>query len=187
VSLPMKKKITIAAFSVLLILCAAVSAADDAAREPVEVRLLPNKEYVSVLLETIERAESDIVIAVYLFKTNGYRSNYPDRIVAALGDAVQRGVEVRVLLEKTGDADSFIDRANAETAERLQKVGVDVVFDPPSRRTHVKMVVADREITFVGSHNFTNSGLKYNNETSIMVVSPDTALKALDYIDGIGR
>lgn len=183
----MKKKITIAAFSVLLILCAAVSAADDAARGPIEVRLLPNEEYVSVLLETIAQAETEIVVAVYLFKTNGYRSNYPDRIVAALGDAVRRGVEVRVLLEKTGDADSFIDRANAETAERLQKVGVDVVFDPPSRRTHVKMVVADREITFVGSHNFTNSGLKYNNETSIMVVSPDTALKALDYIDGIGR
>jgi len=183
----MKKKITITVLSALLILCAAVSAAENAAREPVEVRLLPNKEYVSVLLETIERAESDIVIAVYLFKTNGYRNNYPDRIVAALGDAVQRGVEVRVVLEKTEDADSFIDRANAETAVRLQKAGIDVAFDPPSRRTHVKMAVVDREITFVGSHNFTNSGLKYNNETSLMVVSPDTAGKTLDYIDGIGR
>lgn len=150
-----------------------------------EVRFLQNEQYIVTLLETIEAARDEIVMALYLFKTNGYRTNYPDRIVEHLAGAVQRGVKVRVLLERTGERDSFIDRSNEETAIRLRQGGIDVVFDGPSTRTHVKMIIVDRKILFTGSHNLTNSGLKYNNEVSLMVLSPDLADEALAYIDGI--
>lgn len=156
-------------------------------KKPAEGRLLQNEQYIATLLETIEAARDEIVMAFYLFKTNGYRTNYPDRIVERLAGAVQRGVKVRVLLERTDERDSFIDRSNEETAERLRQGGIDVEFDRPSTRTHVKMIIVDRKILFTGSHNLTNSGLKYNNEVSLMVLSPDLAEEALAYIDGITR
>lgn len=159
----------------------------EGAKRTVEVRLLQNEQYIATLLETFEAARNEIVMAFYLFKTNGYRTNYPDRIVEGLTRAVQRGVRVRVLLEKTNEKNSFIDQSNEETAERLRRGGIDVEFDRPSMRTHVKMIIVDREILFVGSHNLTNSGLKYNNEASLMVFSPDLAEEALVYVDGIER
>ncbi|MDD5476314.1 MAG: phospholipase D-like domain-containing protein, partial [Syntrophales bacterium] len=130
------------------------------------VQFLENERYFKVLVDTFEKAREEIILAFFLFKTNGHSSNYPDRILESLARAARRGVSVRVLLEKTNDENSFIDKANAETAERLRSAGIPVEFDRSSTRTHVKMIVVDREILFVGSHNMTNSGLKYNNEVS---------------------
>ena len=164
-----------------------LAAGAHASGESGAVTFLENERYFETLLATFSQAREEIVLAVYLFKTNGYRANYPDRIVASLGEAAKRGVKVLVLLESTGDRDSFIERANRETAERLREAGVSVEFDQSSERTHIKMIVVDRRILFVGSHNMTNSGLKYNNEASLMVVSPRLADEALAYIGRIER
>lgn len=176
--------LTLFAFRVIPDVHAEIPAVESAAES---LQLLENETYFEALLETFEQAREEIVLALYLFKTNGYRTSYPDRIVASLSDAAARGVSVRVLLETTGDRDSFIEQSNRETADRLRRGGVTVEFDRTSVRTHVKVVVVDRLITFLGSHNMTNSGLKYNNEASIMVISPEIAKTTLDYIDGIER
>ena len=151
-------------------------------------RILEDGAYFPALIEAIDRAKSEIVMAFFLFKTNGYGTSRPDRIVAALGRAADRGVRVRVILERRkDDRGSLVDTSNGETARRLKKRGINVGFDSPRTTTHTKVVVIDGRHLFLGSHNLTNSALKYNHELSVCIDSPSLAGKVLHYINALDR
>lgn len=149
--------------------------------------LLKNRDYFPTLVKTIDNARKEIVMSFFLFKTNGHRSNYPDRLVNHLIRATERGVKVKILLEIGKDLNSQINKNNMETAKRLKKGGIDVYFDPLYTKTHTKVVVIDRKYTFLGSHNLTSSALKYNNELSILIDSTKVAREALSYINSLRR
>ncbi len=149
--------------------------------------LLKNKDYFPTLVKTIDNARKEIVMSFFLFKTNGYRSNYPDRLVNHLIRATERGVKVKILLEIGKDSNSQINKNNIETAKRLKKGGIDVYFDSLHTKTHTKVVVIDRRYTFLGSHNLTSSALKYNNELSILIDSTKVARETLSYINSLRR
>jgi phosphatidylserine/phosphatidylglycerophosphate/cardiolipin synthase-like enzyme len=89
---------------------------------------------------------------------------------------------IHVVLEGGRDATSSVDQDNRETAQRLRRAGIDVSFDSPRRTNHTKAVVIDRTYTFLGSHNLTNSALKYNHELSLFVHSPELSREILHYI-----
>lgn len=149
--------------------------------------LLENRAYSPALIKAIDNAKNEIVMSFFLFKTNGYRNNYPDRLLNHLIRAAERGVKVKVLLEIGKDSRSQINKNNIETAKRLKKGGINVYFDRPTTRTHTKVVVIDRRYTFLGSHNLTSSALKYNNELSVLIDSPKVAREALTYINSLHR
>ena len=58
-------------------------------------------------------------------------------------------------------------------------------MDAPDRTTHAKLVVIDRRYLFVGSHNLTQSALKYNHEVSVRIDSPPLAEEALAYLKSL--
>ncbi len=153
-----------------------------------DTRILEDGAYFPALMEMIDRAKSEIVMAFFLFKTNGHETNRPDRIAAALGRAAGRGIRVRVILEKRkDDRGSLADASNEETARRLKKRGIDVGFDSPRTTTHTKVIVIDGRYLFLGSHNLTNSALKYNHELSVCIDSPSLAGEVLRYINTLDR
>jgi phosphatidylserine/phosphatidylglycerophosphate/cardiolipin synthase-like enzyme len=151
------------------------------------VTLLRNKDYFFTLSQKIQEARKQIVMAFFLFKTNGHPESYPEIILKNLSRAMQRGVLVTVILERDDRPDSSVDRDNRATAERLQKMGVAVHFDAPKKTTHTKLAVIDERYTFIGSHNLTQSALKHNNELSVLIDSTDIAGKTLSYINGLYR
>ncbi|MBN2397737.1 MAG: phospholipase [Deltaproteobacteria bacterium] len=152
------------------------------------VRLLEDGDYFPALMEAVEGARNEIVMSFFLFKTNGHRTNYPDRLAAALARAAGRGVQVRIILERgNGTGDSQVDASNRETAERLSREGIDVQFDSPSVTTHTKVAVIDGRHLFLGSHNLTSSALKYNHELSVYIDSPLLAGEVLRYIDSLRK
>jgi len=150
------------------------------------VRLLEDRDYFPALMEAVEGARSEIVMSFFLFKTNGHRTSYPDRLAAALARAAGRGVRVRIILERgNGTGDSLVDASNRETSSRLKEGGIDVRFDSPSVTTHTKVAVIDGRRLFLGSHNLTSSALKYNHELSVCIDSPPLAGEVLRYIDSL--
>jgi len=177
----------LAASAVLCLMLAmpALSTRDDCKGYP--VTLLTDKDYFPSLSKKIQEARKEIVIAIYLFKTNGFPASYTDIILGNLAKAKQRGVLVTVILEKDDRTDSFINDENAATAQRLKKAGVAVYFDNPGKMTHSKLAVIDKRFTFIGSHNLTQSALKYNNEFSVLIDSSDIALKTISYINNLRR
>ena len=144
--------------------------------------LLKNRAYFYALSERIRDARTQIVLAFFLFKTNGHPRSYPEILLRELGDAARRGVRVIVVLEQDARKDSTVNRDNRNASERLKKAGVEVYFDSPKKTMHTKLAVMDGRYTFIGSHNLTQSALKHNHELSVLVDSPAVADKTLSYI-----
>lgn len=157
-----------------------------AAPEDGSVRLLEDGDYFTAFKEAVDGAQREIVMAFFLFKTNGSRTGHTDRLLAALVRAAGRGVRVRIVLERgRGARDSQVDASNRETAARLKQQGIDVAFDTPRTTTHTKVAVIDGRHIFLGSHNLTNSALRYNHELSVLLDSPSLAGEILRYIDSL--
>lgn len=151
------------------------------------IRVLTDGEYYPALVEALDRAKSEIVLSMFLFKTNGFDGNLPDGILSRLSAAAKRGVPVFVLLERDEDSRSQVNKANEDTAKRLRKAGIVPVFDSAGKTMHAKIAVIDRRSVFLGSHNFTQSALKYNHEVSLLVDSPVVAEELLRYTRSIER
>lgn len=144
--------------------------------------LLTNKDYVPALIKAIDEAQSEIFISIFSFKAGVHKNSYPDRILMHLAKAVKRGVDVKVILETSGRLNDELNTQNRQTGKLLEEQGVKVYFDSPRTTTHTKMIVIDRNILILGSHNLTQSALKYNNEISVMLSRPDLAKDARDYM-----
>jgi phosphatidylserine/phosphatidylglycerophosphate/cardiolipin synthase-like enzyme len=150
------------------------------------VQLLKDRDYFTALIQAIDHARSEIVLSAFFFKTNGFADNEPDRVLEHLREAARRGVKVDVVIEQGQESDN-VSRDNADTAERLKRSGIRVCFDAPDTTTHAKVVVIDRRHLFVGSHNLTQSALKYNHEVSVRIDSPMLADEAFRYLKSLCR
>lgn len=152
-----------------------------------DVKLLTNKEYLPALEDKIKDAREEIIISVYLFRTTESKRNLATRLREDLVSAASRGIRVSVLLEKEKGRrkGSSLNEDNAYTAKILSSGGVKVYFDEPDTVTHTKLVVIDKRFVFIGSHNFSDSALRWNNEASVMIDSPQVAREAASFIKGI--
>ena len=145
--------------------------------------LLKDAEYFNMLIQKLNESQSHILVSMYIFKTTGSKSNAANKVRDALTAAAKRGVNVKVLLEIEDERSSSLNEENRSTADSLVQGGVNVYFDSPHRRTHVKAVVIDDRYTFIGSHNLTASALQYNKELSLMIDSAEVAKKTAKYIE----
>jgi phosphatidylserine/phosphatidylglycerophosphate/cardiolipin synthase-like enzyme len=147
-----------------------------------QVILLTNEDYLPALIKAIDEAQSEIFVSIFSFKAGVHKNSYPDRVLMHLAKAVKRGVDVKVILETTGRFNDELNTQNRQTGKLLEEQGVKVYFDSPRTTTHTKMMVIDERVLILGSHNLTQSALKYNNEISIMLSSPDLAKGARNYM-----
>ncbi|HEX9714806.1 MAG TPA: phospholipase D-like domain-containing protein [Desulfurivibrionaceae bacterium] len=184
------RPIPAAAILLLCLLAAGTALATDpvpAAKitaQPGAVRALADAAYGETLSALIKTAGQRIDLAMFLFKTSPARNNRPAGLVRELVAARQRGVEVRVILEYSS-RDQSLNRTNQETAQILRQGGVAVFFDSPGRTNHAKLAVIDRRYCLVGSHNLSQSALKYNHEFSLLLDNPALAEEILAYLDTI--
>ncbi len=164
---------------------AAAGAAPDA--RPV---VLLDREYYTSLMRDIGHAKKSIIVIMYVVKTTGYRYALPDRIVSLLIRKHESGVGVTVILDmdqvstKNHGPDG-VDRTNLSVAKMLKERGIKVYFGPRDRIVHAKVVIIDTRIVYIGSHNLTESALKYNHEATIRIVSPDVARRLTGYAEEI--
>lgn len=104
---------------------------------------------------------------------NPYFIPEPDAI-DALGAAVKRGVDVRVLMPSTSGSDNpMVQHAGHRNFEKLLKCGVRL-FEYPHTLLHQKVMTVDGVWTAVGSSNFDDRSFEINDEISLSVL--DSAL-----------
>ncbi|HID72397.1 TPA: DUF1669 domain-containing protein [Candidatus Micrarchaeota archaeon] len=110
------------------------------------------------IIHFIDEAESTIDIQMFAFTSHD--------VVEALERANERGVKVRVILER--DVND-----NADTLSELAAEGLLVRYAGGDfRRTHSKFIIRDEREVLVGSHNFSNSALFHNREASVIISGP---------------
>jgi phosphatidylserine/phosphatidylglycerophosphate/cardiolipin synthase-like enzyme len=154
-------------------------------REP-RVTWLANEAYFDALITHLTQAKHEIVVSMFLFAPGDHQNNRATQVKEALIDATKRGVQVRLFLE-VSDGEDFSTEANRAVAEELSRQGITVQFDSPTRTTHTKLVIIDQHYVLLGSHNFTHSALRHNNEASVLIESPQLAQQALAYLQRIGE
>ncbi|MBL9018695.1 MAG: hypothetical protein JNL83_31205 [Myxococcales bacterium] len=112
----------------------------------------PNNAKVR-LIELVSSATSTLEVELlYLSETN---------VRNAIGEAKQRGVNVRVILEDPTDS----------SVQYLTGLGIPVKFPPSSIYLHSKLIIADG-VAFVGSENMSQTALSRNREVGVFVTEP---------------
>lgn len=128
-----------------------------------------SKNYVPLVAPRLRAARFSIEVVMYLWGWYAYRSStLVQRLNYEFLAAARRGVKVRVLLN-SDHVGGNISRINSQTAHELQRAGVAVKIDTTGQLTHAKMVIIDREIVVLGSHNFSERSMNSNNETSVII------------------
>lgn len=87
--------------------------------------------------------------------------------IRALASAVQREVEVRILVPKRSDT-TAVDLASRATFGRLLQAGVRIFEHEPV--VHTKALLVDEEFVSIGSYNFDHRSLAYNLEMVVNAI-----------------
>lgn len=133
------------------------------------ITILKDEEFRTAILSAIREATREILITTYKMD---YRESpkirHLNAIVEALGRARMRGVNIYVLLN--GDSrKSKIGRINREARETLYHKRIVARLSPRGRTSHAKLIIIDKCLAFVGSHNLSESSLCRNFEVSLMI------------------
>ncbi len=88
----------------------------------------------------------------------------------AIGAAADRGVAVRVILEDPSD-----QAQNADTRTYLEGKNIPVHYALNQFYLHAKLIIADA-VAFVGSENFSSTGLQQNREVGGLLVEPSAEM-----------
>ncbi|MEM1951544.1 MAG: phospholipase D-like domain-containing protein, partial [Candidatus Nitrosocaldus sp.] len=146
--------------------------------------ILVSNGYYDSVLNALQNAKDKI--RIIMFNTEGYRndpSHMPTQLLAALNDAKNRGVDVKVIVDGDWDGNGDGIPDNSGAISYLKSRGIPIKSDegePP--RTHVKMVIVD-DTTYIGSHNWTQNQLASTNESSVKLKSPFILQKVIEYFD----
>jgi cardiolipin synthase len=101
--------------------------------------------------------------------------------IDAMGAAVKRGVDVRVLMPGTSGSDNpIVQHAGHRNFEKLLRCGVRL-FEYPETLLHQKVMTIDGVWSMVGSANFDDRSFETNDEITLGVLDAATASR----LDGI--
>ena len=157
----MKKQITLSL--ILALSWATIGVAQDQAE--VFCFFSPNGGCERVIVDAIDHAESEVLIAAYSF------SSKP--IAHSLFRASRRGVPVYVLLDKSQPT------AHYSMVDDLAAGGLSVAIDRREQIMHMKTIIIDRKMILTGSYNFTASAESRNAEILLLIKGEGTAQKAV--------
>jgi len=97
--------------------------------------------------------------------------------IDAMGEAVKRGVDVRVLMPGTSGSDNpMVQHAGHRNFEKLLRCGVRL-FEYQGTLLHQKILTIDGEWCMVGSANFDDRSFETNDEITLAVLDAATAGK----------
>jgi competence ComEA-like helix-hairpin-helix protein len=160
----------------------------EASHDVTGVSVLDDTEYYHFLKELITESRKKIRIMMFFMRYEDERSYPTDELLDALRDASERGVDVKVILDRDAEGDVFQSRViNEEAFEFFEEHDIDVTYDFEDELNHSKLVVVDDGHTVVGSHNWTAGSFFAYDDKSFYVESPEFAAEMTGYFDELWR
>lgn len=148
----------------ILIVLALLSVAP--AHADTRVCFTPGEDCTGVIVSALDGARSTVLVQAYSF------TSAP--IAKALVDAHKRGVDVRVILDKSQRSERY------SSLMFLRNAGIPVWIDARVAIAHNKVMVLDGETVITGSFNFTKSAQERNAENLLVIHDRDLAGKYAD-------
>ena len=118
-----------------------------------------------LLMSLIALAEKRLRIASAYFNPDGHLTD-------TLKAAVERGVEVTVLVPGEHADKRFIQVAGEEAYQELLDAGVDILTYEISMM-HAKVITVDGLVATVGSTNFNQRSMQFDEEANLVIVDAD--------------
>lgn len=125
------------------------------------VYFAPSPHVATAIVKAIDASEHEVLVQAYGFTHNA--------IAQALVRAHQRGVTVRVLLDRKSQ------NANRYVVDLLTDADIAVREDGKHAIAHNKVMVIDQGTVITGSFNFTHSAATRNAENYLVLKSADLA------------
>jgi len=126
----------------------------------------PNQKCQTHIIDHINDAKKSIRIQAFSFT---------DKAIAnALADAHKRGVDVKLILNKSNV------NCGRSAKDIVIKAGIPVKFDYPRGIAHNKVMIIDEENLVTGSYNFSENAYKNNTENLLILVDPNLCKSYLD-------
>jgi len=126
-----------------------------------QVFFCPEDKCADQLISKINSAQSTLDIAIYSFTH--------DEIGAALIDAKNRGVSVRVVFDYTQASNEYSED------EKMMQAGIPIRVRKASGYMHNKFTVIDGNFVATGSFNYSANADEKNDENLIFLWSKDLA------------
>jgi phosphatidylserine/phosphatidylglycerophosphate/cardiolipin synthase-like enzyme len=122
----------------------------------------PNGGCTDAVVSALQAAKKTVLVQAYSFISAP--------IAKALVDAKKRGVDVRVILDKSQRTERYTG------ATFLANEGVPVFIDDDHRIAHNKVVVIDAQTVITGSFNLTKAAERGNAENVLLILhAPELA------------
>lgn len=130
-----------------------------------KTNLVPTRSTEQVLHQVIGSANSNLFLVSYAFHRAG-------STIAALNQAVQKGVVTSILLESAIEHGGSV-RGDSPAAMKRAVPGAKIFIWNPSSRSgggavHAKCAVADGRIAFITSANLTTAAMEKNMELGVL-------------------
>jgi phosphatidylserine/phosphatidylglycerophosphate/cardiolipin synthase-like enzyme len=146
--------------AVALLAASALIAPVPAAEPPWRVCFTPGEDCSGLIVSEIAQAHSEILVQAYSF------TSVP--ILSALKAAHERGLDVKVIVDKTSARVSK-SGSRYSAATYLANAGIPVWVDTHVSIAHNKVMVIDSATVITGSFNFT-AAAQYHNAENLLVI-----------------
>lgn len=121
----------------------------------VEVHFSPRGGCTEAVVKELSNAKTTVLVQAYSF------TSAP--IAKALVDAHKRGVDVRVILDKSQRTEKY------SSADFVAHAGIPTLIDSRHAIAHNKVMVIDGETVLTGSFNFTKAAEEKNAENLLVI------------------
>ena len=143
-------------FSLLLIVACLVGCQQQPSYPTaVEVYFSPQGGCTEAVVKEIDAAKASILVQAYSF------TSAP--IAKALVEAHNRGVDVRVILDRSQRTEKY------SSADFVAHAGIPCYIDAQHAIAHNKVMVIDGETVLTGSFNFTKAAEEHNAENLLVI------------------
>lgn len=129
---------------------------------PYEVCFTPGEDCAQLIVDTIEKAQKEILVQAYSF------TSAP--IAEALRNVHRKGVKTLVILDK-----SQFSEKGYSSSKFLLNQGIPVWKDGKVAIAHNKIIIIDNQTVITGSFNFTKSANARNTENLLIIRDKDLA------------
>jgi phosphatidylserine/phosphatidylglycerophosphate/cardiolipin synthase-like enzyme len=117
---------------------------------------VPDEDCTARIVRAIDAAKSELRVQAYGF------TSVP--IIQAVVSAKQRGVEVKIILDKSSEQKQYT------AATFLKNHGIEPLIDDKVAIAHNKVMELDRRNVITGSFNFTTAAQQRNAENVLFVL-----------------
>jgi phosphatidylserine/phosphatidylglycerophosphate/cardiolipin synthase-like enzyme len=132
----------------------------------VRVYFSPHGGATEAVVNALDHATNTVLVQAYSFTSAS--------IARALVDAKRRGLNVRVILDRSQRTEKYSE------ADFLKHEGVPPLIDSEHAIAHNKIMIIDAYLVLTGSFNFTKAA-EENNAENLLVINDPTLAK--QYID----